>query len=680
MPPLTVDEALRHHRLGDLGAAESIYRSILARQPNHADALHLLGMLLNQTGQHTQAEVMIRRAISIQPSQPVFHSNLGIVLAARGEFAEAISEYRLADSLDPNSPETLNNLGVALHASRRMSDAIVCFKRAVTLRPDYADARNNLLAVLKLQPDSAAAYHALGDLLHEADRSRDAIGFYRRAIELDPNSAETHNNLGNALFAAGDHGEALLRYQRALQLKPGFPQAQNNLANVLKELGRLNEAIVAYQHAVDLQPRTPEPLTNLGNALREIGDWNAAMGCYQMAISLDPGHAISHNNIGNAWCERGNWSAAVDAYETALRIKPDYADAINNLGTALEELGERDRAMHCYQKANELGPNRVSPPWNIALLQLLQGDFKNGWPGYENRWRQKKQSKTWRDFKQPMLTNLSQLAGARILLHAEQGFGDAIQFCRYAPMVAQHGAHVTLECPPKLVRLFSSLQGVSTVIARGESLPPFDLHCPLMSLPGLFGTEIKTVPGTVSYLSAEAAETARWRARFAAEPPAFRVGLVWAGQSTHQKDRHRSLSLAAFAVLGELHGVRFYSLQVGEASAQAKSPPPGMTLIDWTDDLNDFADTAALISQLDLVITVDTAVCHLAGALGKPVWILIAFQPDWRWLLDREDSPWYPTARLFRQPTPENWRPPLARIRTELLQISNQRAQSTIHE
>jgi Flp pilus assembly protein TadD len=655
----TVDDALRHHRGGDLDKAQSVYRQILLQQPNQADALHLLGMLLHQRGQSDEAERSIRRAISIRPDQAVFHSNLGIVLAAGGRLPEAIAEYRLADSLDPKSPETLNNMGVAMNSYGDLPGAVDSFKRAVLLRPDYADARNNLLALMSIQPGTAAAFHALGDLFHEADRSSEAIGFYRRAIELDPDSAETHNNLGNALFASGEPAQALLSYQRAIELKPEFPQARNNLANVLKELGQLDEAIIAYRRAVELQPNVPEPLTNLGNALRDAGQWDAAMELYQRALVIRPFHAITYNNIGTAWCERGNWGAAVSAYETALLTQPNYADVINNLGTALEELGQRDRAMQCYRRAKELGPNLVSPPWNIALLQLLQGDYKNGWPGYENRWRQKKQSRTWRAFLQPLLKHISQMKGARILLHAEQGFGDAIQFCRYATMVAEQGAQVILECPPQLVRLLSTLQGVTLVIARGDALPEFDLHCPLMSLPMIFSTELQTVPAAVPYLTAN---TSQWRARFIGEPNALRVGIVWAGQSTHQKDRHRSLTLNDLAPLADIPGIRFYSLQVGEAAHQALSPPPGMTLIDWTADLHDFADTAGLIQQLDLVIAVDTAVCHLAGALGKPVWILLAFQPDWRWLLDRDDSPWYPTARLFRQPAPEQWGEPLDKI------------------
>jgi tetratricopeptide (TPR) repeat protein len=659
--------AIDHHRSGRITDAQAGYRRILSNQPDHADALHLLGMLLHNTGSSGEGEQLIRRAILLQPKQALYQCNLGVVLASQGRLTEAVAAYRLADSLEPGSPQTLNNLGVALHASGETAEAVDCFKRAVLLNPDYTDAQKNLLMLLNLAPESAASQHALGDLLHEAGHSSAAIAFYRRAIELDPASAESHNNLGNALFATGEQAEALIYYQRALELAPQFPQALNNLANALKHFDRLDEAIVAYRKAVELQPGAPEPLGNLGNALRDIGQWDAAMECYRKALVLQPDHPPTHNNIGNAWSERGQWMNAISAYENALKTNPDYPDAINNLGTALQEIGQRNRAMQLYRRANQLDPQAVSPPWNIALLQLLNGDYENGWRGYENRWRQKKQCRTFRNFKQPMWNPA--MGSSTVLLHAEQGFGDAIQFCRYATQVAQTGATVLLECPPKLVRLCSTLRGVSAVIPAGDPLPHFDSQCPLMSLPMVLGTTLASVPAEVPYLHFDPADAAKLREKFSTQPPGLRVGLVWAGQSTHQKDRHRSLTLQSFAALGCIPRTRFYSLQVGEHAGQASHPPAGMKIIDWTSELDDFADTASLISQLDLVVTVDTAVAHLAGAMGKLVWILLAFEPDWRWLLNRRDSPWYPSARLFRQPEQGNWDTPLKSLAEHLTQL-----------
>jgi tetratricopeptide (TPR) repeat protein len=706
----TIDHGLKFHRSGDLAGAELVYREILEKSPDHADALHLLGMVCHQSARADEAERLIRRAISVVPNQAVFHSNLGLVLAAMGKREEASDAYRRAAQLDPESAEALNNLGVASCQAGDAVEGMDAFKRALLIRPDYADAQKNLLTIMSLLWGEAKANHTLGDFFQEAGRYESAIDFYRKAIAIDSASAESWNNLGNALFAHGDRQQAIASYQSALSLKPDFPQACNNLANALKEAGRYEEAMAAYERAIALQPDSPEPLSNLGNLVREAGQWETAVQLYERALAIDASHPSTLNNLGNAYCEKGRFTDAVSCYEKAIDSKPNYSDAINNLGTALEELGQRDRAMAFYQKAMQLDPSAVSPPWNIALQQLLRGDYENGWRGYEHRWQQKKQSRSKRNFTQPMPATVGDLKGKRVLLHAEQGFGDALQFCRYVPSVAQLAAEVIFECPAELRRLFeisfvephprdtglrpvpvapeeqdlSASEPTSTgrrpvsrkmvspirVIEKGTLLPAFDLHCPLMSLPMVFGTTLQTIPAEVPYLKPDPADVERWRSRFADQPPGLRVGLVWAGQSTHQKDRHRSLALADFADLAKVPDVQFYSLQVGESAVQAKSPPAGVRLIDWTSDLHDFADTAALIAQLDLVITVDTAVCHLAGAMRKGVWVLLAYQPDWRWLLDRTDSPWYASAALFRQTQPEDWSTPLLQISAKLEYLS----------
>jgi tetratricopeptide (TPR) repeat protein len=619
---ISIEQALECHRAGKFSDAESIYRLILRAHPEDVDALHLLGMLCHSRGDSAQAESLIRKAISLHPKQPIFYSNLGVVLTAMGKHSDAIKAYEDAYAHAPLSAETLNNLGVAFYAIGCTPQAIDAFKQSLILKSDYIDARNNLMQLLKIYHNSAAAEHTIADLLHEAGRDIEAIVHYRNAIALDPD----------------------------------FIAAHNNLANLLTDAGQLTEAIPVYLRALSLQPDSPDLLSNLGNAMREARQPESAMQCYRRALELDPDHVKTHNNIGNALCESGDWQHAIDSYERALAIDPRFAETLNNLGTALEEMGERDRAFSLYQRALELSPHSISAPWNIALLQLLRGDYQNGWQGYEHRWRQKKQCRSARNFKQPLLS-LSNARAKKVLLHAEQGFGDAIQFCRYAGMVDDLGATVIVECPVQLVQLFSTLRGVSAVVAKGETLPDFDLQCPLMSLPMVFGTTLETIP-PIRYLSADSS----WQMRFKTESQAIRIGLVWAGHPTHQKDVTRSLRLADFACLSQIPGLDFYSLQVGPAAVQASSPPPDMHLTDWTDDLRSFADTAALIQQLDLVITVDTAVAHLSGALGKSVWILIPFQPDWRWLLDRDDSPWYPTARLFRQRHPGRWDEPLDAI------------------
>ena len=555
--PSVIARAIELHRAGDLQQAQHLYQSVLETQPHHADALHLLGMLRHATGDSAHAERLIRSAILLQPNQPVYHSNLGVVLASAGKIEQAIQAYRRACELDPQSSPALNNLGVALHAAGQLDEAIDCFKKAVILQPDYFDARQNFLRLLHLDRDPAAANHAVGDLLHDAGKSADAILFYRDSLVVNAESAATWNNLGNAVLATGQSDQAFECYEKAVKLEPDFSQACNNLANLLVESGRLAEAIAAYGHAIKLTPNSPDLLSNFGNALREAGERQSAMDCYRRALAIDPDHLKTYNNLGNAFCEVGDWQQAVDSYQRAIAIDPNFSEAINNLGTALEEVGDRDHAMQCYLKARDLTPDSVSPPWNISLLQLLRGDYENGWLGYEHRWRQKKQCRSFRNFHQPLLSLRMNLTGKVILLHAEQGFGDAIQFCRYAPLVADLGGQVNLECPQPLIRLFQSLRGITHIIARGDPLPEFDVQCPLMSLPTVFGVTLEKMVASEPYLRASPTNLVHWQQRFASEPRAFRVGLVWAGSETHQKDLHRSLNLSAFEPLSGNRNIRF---------------------------------------------------------------------------------------------------------------------------
>jgi Flp pilus assembly protein TadD len=605
-----IDLALSHHQAGRAAEAERGYRRVLVGVPDHPDALHLLGLLLHQAGRPVEAEPLVKRAITLRPDQAMFHTHLGLILASLGQAEAGIACHRRATALDPRSADAHNNLGVALAAAGRPADAIECYRRAVAIRPDVLSFDN------------------LGRSLHTLGRSTEAAAAFREAIAIDARFAPAHNGLGMALRAVGS----------------------------------VEGAIAAFRRAAELSPTSPEPLDNLGNALQQARRPAEAMACCEAALALQPGRPSTLNLVGTLQCDAGRWADAIVTFERALAGRPDFVDAVNNLGTALEEVGRREEAMVHYRRAAALAPDAVSPPWNVALLQLLTGDYTAGWPGYEHRWRQRLQRSVHRQFGQPMWDG-SDLGGRRLLLHAEQGFGDALQFARYAALAASRGGRVFVECHPPLARLFRSLAGVDRVVPRGEGpLPPFDVHCPFMSLPMVFGTTLATVPAEVPYLRATPAAANRWRRRLAAEPPGRRVGLVWSGDAKHQKDRDRSVLLAMLAPLAAAPGVRFYSLQFGPPAEAAAAPPPGMSLTDWTGELDDFADTAGLASQLDLVVTVDTAVAHLAGALGRPTWVLVPFAPDWRWLLDRDDSPWYPTMRLFRQRTKGDWAHPIARV------------------
>jgi hypothetical protein len=332
-------------------------------------------------------------------------------------------------------------------------------------------------------------------------------------------------------------------------------------------------------------------------------------------------------------------------------------------------MGRYEEAMPCLERAIGLRPDLAIIHWNRAIALLLEGRLTEGWA--EAEWRFAYTPALRRDFPQPAWDGRSDLAGRTILLHAEQGLGDAIQFCRYAPMVAARGGgdRVVLECQPELAALLTTAPGVAQVVRRGDPLPPFELHCPLLSLPHRFGTTLATIPAAVPYLTPDPDKVRAWQSRLAADGPGRKVGLAWAGSPGHANDRQRSCRLSDFAPLANVPGVTFYSLQLGPTGEQATNPPPGLRLLDPTADLRNFADTAALVANLDLVISVDTAVVHLAGALAKPTWVLLPFNPDWRWLRDREDSPWYPTMRLFRQSERGNWKSTIERVASELREL-----------
>jgi Flp pilus assembly protein TadD len=538
----------------------------------------------------------------------------------RGE--AGVTLIRMAIASKPDYPEAHYNLGNALKDSGQMDEAIAAWQEAIVHRPEYPEAHSNLCIALK-----------------EKGRLEEAIEAGRRAVALRPNYPQAHYNLGNALKEKGQNDGAIEAYRRAIALTANFPAAHNNLGIVLKEGGRLEEAVAAYRQAIVLNPDFPDAHNNLGIALRDQGRLEEAIDAYRKAVALMANFPEAHNNLGNALKDTGDMEAAIAASRQAIALKPDFAEAHFNLG----------------------------------IMLLVQGNFTDGWREYEWRWRTRDFIPSQRDFSQPVWDGRP-FEGRTLLLHAEQGFGDTLQFIRYLPLVARRGARVIVECQEPVRRLVQMMSADLTVVARGRPLPAFDVHCPLLSLPHLFATDEANIPGNAAYLHADAAEAAAWRDRLADHSASLKVGLVWAGRPTHSNDRNRSIKLANFAPLARIPGVRFVSLQKGEAAAEAKSPPEGMELPDLTGELNDFADTAALIAALDLVIAVDTAVVHLAGAMGKPVWVLLPFAPDWRWLLNRNDSPWYPTMRLFRQHQPGQWTPVIAEIRQELERVADARA------
>jgi tetratricopeptide (TPR) repeat protein len=619
------DEAVRLHQGKRLAEAEEIYRRVLAADPRHAGALHLLGVIDIQRGAPAAAIEKIGAALALKADAAPFHCNLATALQAVGRADEALAHYRRAVALDPNYADAHNNLGALLEKRGARADAAAAYRRAIAAGPTPAAAHHNLAQILRL-----------------GGRTDEAIPLYRRALELNPDYAEAHHGLGAALTRKNQVEEAIAEFRRAVALKPDYAEAWNNLGNRLKQQGKAEEAEACYRKALAASPNFVDAWNNLGNLAYRRGRLDEAEGSYRRALAINPNYADGHGNLGIVHMGRCDYDAAIAGFRRALALKRDYPEGRCNLSQAL----------------------------------LVTGNFAEGWPLYEWRWRLPGMSP--RPFAPPLWNGFDRLEGKTILLHAEQGFGDAIQFARYAGVVERLGAaQVLLEAPRELMRLFRPLaRGRVRLVERGKALPGFDLHCPLLGVPGALDVEVATIPGEVPYLAAEPELAARWRARLG-DAPGLRVGFVWAGNRQHGNDHNRSVRPLAFKAAFAVEGVRWFCLQRERRDGDAADLAALGPFDDLAPELEDFADTAAALANLDLLVSADTSIVHLAGALARPVWNLVPFSPDWRWLTGREDTPWYPTMRLLRQAAIGAWGPLMERVAADLRDLLAGRRHAT---
>jgi tetratricopeptide (TPR) repeat protein len=564
-----------------------------------------------------------------------------------GNVKEAAEMYRDILKRDPKSVDAWNLLSTIFVDSGNFAAAIAAAGQAAQLQPDYF-----------------APYLNIGNAYQGAGKLAEAIAAFEKAIELAPESPESHNNLASALNAAGRYDEALVSCKVALAYRPDFLEAFNNRGNAEAGLGLLPQAVASYRHVLARQPDNSDALYNLGGALIQQGDMDEAVNCYRLAVRLDPESPEKQFNLGNALLAAGDLDGAEGAFRMAIARRPEYGDAINNLGSVLQAQGRLDEAEAAFRQALVADPNGADIHWNLAVLYLQKGDYAQGWREYEWRWRNPEFAAHVRSFKEPFWDGEA-LAGKTILLHAEQGFGDSIQFARYAPLVAKRGGKVIVECPGPLTSLLATLDGVDGVLRRGDALPAVDVQSPLMSLPRIFGTTLDTVPAEIPYLSVPKGKTADGRLTNAS---GLKVGFVCSGSRTRRDNRTRSFDPAQMAMLLDVQGVTFFSLQT-DAPDAALDP----AIVDLGPTLKDFGDTAAAVEALDLVISVDTALAHLAGAMGKPVWALLSFAPGFLWMLEREDTPWYPTARLFRQPEWGDWQTVFYDVKAALRDLVRER-------
>ena len=646
--PALYEAGLRHFHSGRLTVAEDRCRKALATDPAHADSLHLLGLIHAQGNRVDLAIDFIAQAIRNNQGNAEYFSNLGSLLVLRNQFEEALKSYDLALKLKPDLVNVWIRLGDLLQKQKRDDEALLTFDHALTLDPrsvEAADKSGLLLLALgrhgealakfelsdAIKPDQPHTLYNRGLCLTSLGRRDEALAAYGRLVELDPANYEGLNSLGNVLLDLRRHDEAAVQFQKAIALRPDLLPAFNNLGLVLIHLRRFDDAVIKLGQAIALSPETPELYNNRGKPLKELGRLDEALADYDRAIAL----------------------------------KPDYAHAHGNRGICLDELARPDEAEASYARALALDPDHGDSHWNLAVNRLRAGDLGTGWIESEWRWKSGALGLKPPAFDQPLWLGAAPIAGKTLLLHSEQGLGDTIQFCRYVPLLAARGAKVILQVDGALKDLLSGVEGVAQCIAKTDVLPDFDLHCPLMSLPLAFGTTLATVPAHVPYIPLP--ENARdWTDWLGGRTP--RIGLVWSGNPNHLNDHNRSVPLQKLLPLLDVDA-QFVSLQKGARESDRAVLAGRRDIRDAEGELASFADTASLIRRLDLVISVDTSVAHLAGALGKPLWVLLPHVADWRWLTGRDDSPWYPTARLFRQSAARQWDEVVENVRTALCEF-----------
>jgi Flp pilus assembly protein TadD/ADP-heptose:LPS heptosyltransferase len=682
-PTLYFQLGVASQGLGRLDEAVASLQRTLSLQPDHPEARQLLTQALANGGpntaappapapapdpaqEHTQAgvrfvkenrlaeaEASFREAIKRKPELAEAHDNLGVVFARQGRLPEAEASFRLAILMKPSSATGHANLGMACLQRGKPPDAEMYFRQSIQLNPELTDTYMHLSMALIAQKKWGEAETSL-----------------REVLKRRPDAVDAHWKFANVVRSQGKTKEAEAALREVVRLKPDHADAYNSLGILLEEQGNRADAVAAYHEALKVRPEAAEYHSNLGVALAGQDRLDEAEAAYRESLRLKPDAAATHNNLGNTLRMQGRLEEAAAALREALRLRPDYAEAHNNLGIALLHHGIREQGLACYDEAIRLRPDYPEAHLNRALAWLGAGDFARGWPEYEWRWRGRHLRP--RQFPQPRWDGGS-LEGKTVLLTPEQGLGDALQFARYAAVLRARGAaRVVLEAPEPLADLLTRTPGVDEVVPRNRPLPPFDVHCPMLSVPGLVGTGENNIPAAVPYVFPDPARVAHW-ARELIGLDGLRVGIAWQGNPQHRGDKLRSVRLERFAALAAIPGVRLCAVQKGAGREQLTELAGRFPIEDLGGALSDsMADTAGLFANLDLIITVDTAVAHLAGGMGVPVWVPLPTACDWRWLRGREDSPWYPSLRLFRQQGRGEWDPVFGRLEEELRRLAEQ--------
>jgi tetratricopeptide (TPR) repeat protein len=569
-----------------------------------------------------ELELRYLNILESNPDNPDMMHSLGVVAYQKEQYDKALEWIRKAIEKNRFEPQFHNTLGITLEALGRFDEAIIAYQQAVSLKPDYAEA-----------------YHNMAIALLSRGKYASAVEMSRQAIMLRPDYAQAYNTMAFSLEKQNLYDDAIENYKQALSLDSDFIEAYNHLGVALNEKGRYTEAIESFKNAIKRDPGYAEVYNNMGIALKELEEFTEAIANFERALQLDPNFAEAYYNLGNSIRDQGRCIEAISNFNKAIDIKPDYAQA----------------------------------HWNLSLAYLLNGNYTEGWKGY--KWRRNADLKVLTDYHstgKPRWDG-SSFESKRLLVHYEQGLGDNIQFIRYLPMIKARGGTVIFETLKPLINLLRGFNGIDELLeyAPDRQLPvEYDVYTSLLDMPFIFETTVETVPSGLPYIYADPSKSLHWRDKLSG--PGLKVGIVWAGSPEHGNDRYRSCSLKNFAPLGEIEGVRLYGLQKGQAARQMNEYAGILPVTNISEYFNDLADTAAAIDNLDLVVSVDTSVLHLAGAMGKTVWALLPYAPEWRWMLNRKDSPWYPTMRLFRQSNWNDWDQVFSSVAEELkIMLSN---------
>jgi tetratricopeptide (TPR) repeat protein len=672
------NRAFALHAKNDLLAARVIYDTLMDVAPEDARAWHWSGVIEMGAQQAQSALDLISKAITLDAANATYFLNLGNALSALKRDEDALHAYGAAIAIRPGYEQANLNLGNTYRRLKRFEESLQSYDDAIDCKPDYASAHFNR-----------------GNVLREMGRNDDALVSYDQALQLDGTDTDAWSNRGNVLRDMGRFDGSLASFDKVIEIDPAFAKAWSNRGLVLHDLKRYDEAIVSYDTAIGLKPGYVNALCNKGNSLRSLKRHDEAMQCYEVALSLEPGYAEAHCNKGlllknmdeperamisfndaiqaspdlaEAWSNRamihktqGDFAASLKDQNRALALKPNFADAWSNKGLILHDLNRIDEAIACFDSALAIAPQHLEANWNKSLDLILSGRLSEGWPLYE--WRLQKDGKAPpHEYKgKPRWTPNMDLSGKTLLLIHEQGLGDTLQFCRYAKLLENQGTQVLMEVPKDLVSIVQSLSPHIRVHETDACTEPFDAFCPMMSLPLAFDTRMETIPAWASYLSPPPVKVAQWRTRLG-QTQGKTIGLVCSGNPKHENTHNRDIDMSA--LLGALPDAFNYIVLQKQISPSehAAINDSALRIRQFADDLQTFEDTAALCANMDIIISVDTSVAHMAAAIGKPVWLMLPWVPDWRWFQNQTNTPWYPSVRLFRQSEQADWEPVLADI------------------